>query len=218
MTAPGARGSWKGSRASGKSAILGGLFGMAGGAILGSAMPVVGRVAGRAWKAVTAGTLEKTLIRAGMEDVLKAAQAAARSGDTHAVEMMMTQMEASLAAEDAAILRKQLSEKLEEALGHPPGRAELIKDPEKSLDQEQLLIASGKKESGLTKEELEAELDVVSRSEPQISDEPGYVEEVDLGNGHKWRRTEDDTWCRFTKASICRGKIPRRAEDRHRTR
>ncbi len=193
----------------GKSAILGGLFGMAGGAFLGSAMPVVGRAAGRAWKAVTAGTLEKTLIRAGMEDVLKAAQAAARSGDTHAVEMMMTQMEASLAAEDAAILRRQLSEKLEEALGHPPGRAELIKDPEKSLDQEQLLIASGKKESALTKEELEAELDVVSRSEPQISDEPGYVDEVDLGNGHKWRRTEEGTWCRFTKASNCGTKIPR---------
>ncbi len=193
----------------GKSAILGGLFGMAGGAFLGSAMPVVGRVAGRAWKAVTAGALEKTLIRAGMEDVLKAAQAAARSGDTHAVEMMMTQMEASLAAEDAAILRRQLSEKLEEALGHPPGRAELIKDPEKALDQEKLLTASGKKESALTKEELEAELDVVSRSEPQISDEPGYVDEVDLGNGHKWRRTEEGTWCRFTKASNCGTKIPR---------
>jgi len=186
----------------GKAALLGGLFGMAGGAVLGSAMPVVGRVAGRAWKAVTAGTLEKTLIRAGMEDVLKAAEAAARSGDSHALEMMMTQMEANLSTEDAALLRKQLGKKLEEALGHPPGRADLMRD------QEKLLAASGNKESDLTKDELDAELDVVARSEPQISNEPGYVDEVDLGYGHTWRRTEEGTWCRFTRKSLCGTKIP----------
>jgi Domain of unknown function (DUF4157) len=186
----------------GKSALLGGLFGLAGGAVLGSAMPVVGRAVGGLRKALTAGSLEKSLIRAGMGDILKTAQAAARSGDTHAVEMLINQMEGHLAAEDAALLRQQLREELTQVLEHPPGRAEFAKE------QEALLKASGAKEEGLAQAELEAELDVVSRSEPQISTEHGYVDEVDLGNGHTWRRTEEGTWCRFTKKSLCGTKIP----------
>jgi hypothetical protein len=186
----------------GKSALLGGLFGLTGGAVLGSAMPVVGRTAGGLWKAVTASSLEKSLIRAGMEDILKSAQAAARSGDSRAVDMLIAKMEGRLSAEDAALLRQQLREKLTEVLGHPPGRAELAKE------QEALLKASGAKDEGLSQAEQAAELDVVSRSEPQISNEPGYVDEVDLGNGHTWRRTENDTWCRFTKKTLCGTRVP----------
>jgi hypothetical protein len=100
----------------GKSALLGGLFGLTGGAVLGSAMPVVGRVVGGLRKALAAGSLEKSLIRAGMGDILKTAQAAARSGDAHAVEMLISQMESKLAAEDAALLRQQLREELMQAL------------------------------------------------------------------------------------------------------
>ena len=186
----------------GKSALLGGLFGLAGGAVLGSAMPVVGHALGGLRKALTAGALEKSLIHAGMGDILKTAQAAARSGDAHAVEMLISQMESHLAAEDAALLRQQLREELTEVLGHPPGRAEVAKE------QEALLKASGARDEGLAHAELEAELDIVSHSEPQISTEHGYVDEVDLGNGHTWRRTEEGTWCRFTKKSLCGTKIP----------
>jgi len=186
----------------GKSALLGGLFGLTGGAVLGSAMPVAGRAAGGLWKAVAAGSLEKSLIRAGMEDVLKSAQAAARSGDSHAVDMLIAQMEGRLSAEDAALLRQQLREKLTEVLGHPPGRAELAEE------QIALLKASGAKDEGLSQAEKAAELDVVSRSEPQISTEPGYVDEVDLGNGHSWKRRADGTWCRFSTPSLCGTTIP----------
>jgi hypothetical protein len=44
---------------------------------------------------------------------------------------------------------------------------------------------------------------MVRRSQPQPTQEPGYVDEVDLGNGHRWRRREDGTWCRFTERSLC---------------
>jgi hypothetical protein len=116
--------------------------------------------------------------------------------------MLIAKMEGRLSAEDAALLRQQLREKLTEVLGHPPGRAELAKE------QEALLKASGAKDEGLSQAEQAAELDVVSRSEPQISNEPGYVDEVDLGNGHTWRRTENDTWCRFTRKTLCGTRLP----------
>jgi hypothetical protein len=188
----------------GKSALLGGLFGLAGGAALGSAMPVVGRAAGGLRKALTASSLEKSLIRAGMGDILKSAQAAARSGDTHAVDRLIAQMEGHLAAEDAAVLRQQLREELTEVLGHPPGTAAPAEE------ERALLNASSAVEDGakLTAEQKAAESNIVARSEPQISHEPGYVDEVDLGNGHVWRRTEEGTWCRFTQRSICGTKIP----------
>jgi hypothetical protein len=186
----------------GKSALLGGLFGLGGGAILGSAMPVAGRAVSGLWKAVSAGSLEKTLVRAGMEDVLKSAQAAARSGDVHGVELLTSQMEAHLAPEEAALLRQQLREKLAEVLGHPPGRAPLLEG------EKELLAASSGEKPVLSVAELKTEHDVVSRSEPQLSNEPGFVDEVDLGNGHTWRRTEDGTWCRFTRKTLCGTKIP----------
>jgi hypothetical protein len=186
----------------GKSALLGGLFGLAGGVVLGAAMPVAGRAIGGLRKALTASTLEKSIIRAGMEDMLKSAQAAARKGDIQAVERLSSHMEASLAPEEAALLRQQLRDKLAEVLGHPPGRAALVEGEEK------LLASSGRKESGLTDAELNAERDVVSRSEPQSSLEPGYVDEVDLGNGHTWRRTDEGTWCRFTLKTLCGTEIP----------
>ena len=100
----------------GRSALLGGLFGLAGGAVLGSAMPVVGRAVGGLRKALAASSLEKGLIRAGMGDVLKAARAAARSGDARGVEIFVSQMESHLAGEDAALLRQQLRDELMQAL------------------------------------------------------------------------------------------------------
>src|SRR5262249_5016921 len=39
--------------------------------------------------------------------------------------------------------------------------------------------------------------------------DPDYVDEVDLGNGHTWRRKEDGTWCRFTKKTLCNTTIPK---------
>jgi hypothetical protein len=196
------RGIMEGLARVGRSALLGGLMGMGGGAVLGSAMPVVGRAASRLWKPVSAGGLEKTIIRAGMEDVLKLAQAAASKGDARTVESIVREMETRLGPEEAALLRQQLREQLAEVLGHPPGQAELREG------QKGLLAQSGMKDTGLLDAELNNELNVVGRSEPQISSEPGYVDEVDLGNGHTWRRTEEGTWCRFTTKTLCGTKIP----------
>jgi hypothetical protein len=55
----------------------------------------------------------------------------------------------------------------------------------------------------------QAETDLVAASEPRPSTVEGYVDEVDLGNGHTWRRREDGTWCRFTLPDLCGTRIRR---------
>lgn len=45
---------------------------------------------------------------------------------------------------------------------------------------------------------VDAELDVVRRSQTRPSRHPDYVDEVDIRNGHVWRRRHDGTWCRFS--------------------
>jgi hypothetical protein len=188
----------------GHAALLGGLTGLAGGAVLGAAMPVIGRGASRVWDAVANQSMEKTLERAGAQDLLNSARAAASRGDVAEVNRLADQLEALLNPEEARLLRQQLGDQLTERLGHPPGTAT------PPAENRALLDASRTVEDGakLTPEQKAAELDIVARSEPQISREPGYVDEVDLGNGHVWRRTEEGTWCRFTTKSLCGTTIP----------
>jgi hypothetical protein len=58
------------------------------------------------------------------------------------------------------------------------------------------------------------ELDLVMKSEkraiPDAGD--GYVFEVDLGNGHRWKGKADGTWCRFsTTPTNCTALVPSRS-------
>ncbi len=52
----------------------------------------------------------------------------------------------------------------------------------------------------LPKELADQELDIVRRAEktPIVDQRDGYISEVDLGNGHKWKGKEDGTWCRHS--------------------
>ena len=52
----------------------------------------------------------------------------------------------------------------------------------------------------LPKNLADQELDIVKRAQkkPIKDDSEGYINEVDLGNGHKWREKLDGTWCRFS--------------------
>jgi hypothetical protein len=50
---------------------------------------------------------------------------------------------------------------------------------------------------------LEHELEAVADSPSRPSTIPGYVEEVELENGHVWRRRADGRWCRFSDGGHC---------------
>ncbi|GAB4284067.1 MAG: hypothetical protein Kow0092_38660 [Deferrisomatales bacterium] len=71
--------------------------------------------------------------------------------------------------------------------------------------QRALLARSGRKPAHrMTRAEMGAEIDVASRAPRRPSRTAGYVEEVDLPNGHTWRRRADGTWCRFsTRPGLC---------------
>lgn len=75
--------------------------------------------------------------------------------------------------------------------------------PDLSSDQQKLLAATGdldKYPGTLPKDLADQELDIVKRAEknPIKDSSEGYINEVDLGNGHKWREKLDGTWCRFS--------------------
>ena len=190
----------------GEAALLGGLTGAVGGAVLGAALPVLGRGGKMLWSTVTGRTLERTLDRAGMTDTLKAARAAARSGEPGSiekVEALATRLEAHLEPSEITALRQELGAELRATPGRPPGTATASKQQAHLIDESATIPAP----SG---EHLEAELDVVGRSAPQPSREPGYVDEVELENGHVWRREPEGTWCRFSAKTLC-GTKPRKS-------
>jgi hypothetical protein len=165
-------------------------------------MPVAGAGASKLWGAVAGQSIETTLAKAGAKETLEAARAAARRGDAAEVEKLFGKLETHLSADEANALRQQLNKELTGALGHPPGRAEPTEAQAKVLAETKTL--DGDK---LSPTQLEAEKDIVRRSDPQPSTLEGYVDEVDLGNEHTWRREPEDTWCRFSRRSICGTKI-----------
>jgi hypothetical protein len=115
------------------------------------------------------------------------------------VDRLTAQLEPHLSSEEAVALRGQLYQNLREALGYPPGTARAASDR-----QVRLLAESGALDDGLQPAHLEAEFDIVRRSETRPSTAPGYIDEVDLGNGHTWRRQSDGTWCRFSNPNPTR--------------
>lgn len=195
------KGIWSGLLQAGRAAIAAGLTGMATGGVLGSATHAAGAGLSKLSRAAFHQGVDKTLARAGASELLAMARNAAQHGEGLEVTRLMDQMEAHLSSEEANILRRDLNAQLRENLGHPPGTAKPA-----NPGQQELLRQSGLKDSGsvLSNEELEAEHFIVENSQPQISTEPGYADEVDLGNGHTWRRAEDGTWCRFTMKSLCK--------------
>jgi hypothetical protein len=65
----------------------------------------------------------------------------------------------------------------------------------------------------LDEQSLAAERRLRDRRTPRRSGEPGYDVEVDLGNGHVWRRRERDAqWCRFSR-KFCEPVPPGVADD-----
>ena len=78
-----------------------------------------------------------------------------------------------------------------------PGRT-----PPKKLDG--LGETASKPGNKLTPREIDLELDAVGRGRRRPSTVPGYVDEVELPNGHTWRREPAGNWCRFSSTpSVC---------------
>jgi hypothetical protein len=55
----------------------------------------------------------------------------------------------------------------------------------------------------LPKDLADRELDIVKRAQkrPVKEGTDGYINEVDLGNGHTWKEKLDGTWCRFSNGA-----------------
>jgi hypothetical protein len=149
-------------------------------------------------------SVDRAVERAGSEAAaaLDAARRAAREGNQEEARRLLSQLEEQvedLTPEQARLLRAELG--LDTPAGlRPPGAVEQPDARQVRLLEESGLVESGGK---LTQEQLDNELAMVRRSQPQPTQEPGYVDEVDLGNGHRWRRREDETWCRFSPPSLC---------------
>jgi len=75
--------------------------------------------------------------------------------------------------------------------------------PDLTVEEQRLLQTTGDWDGKLPKHLADQELDIVRRAEktPIQDTGDGYIYEVDLGNGHRWKGKgkEDGTWCRFSK-------------------
>jgi hypothetical protein len=75
--------------------------------------------------------------------------------------------------------------------------------PELSPEEQTLLQMTGDPDrypGKLPKDLADKELQLVARAEKTAIEDAGdgYIYEVDLGNGHKWKQKGDGTWCRFS--------------------
>ena len=78
--------------------------------------------------------------------------------------------------------------------------------PDLSSAEQKLLATTGdliKYPGTLPKELADQELDIVKRAKKsRIKDSSdGYINEVDLRNGHRWKEKLDGTWCRFSNGA-----------------
>ena len=65
------------------------------------------------------------------------------------------------------------------------------------------LLNGGRADAVPSVEQIDTELAAVQRTEPKKLPNGEYVEEVQLPNGHTWRRTSKGDWCRFSDGRIC---------------
>ncbi len=195
------RGVWQGIVKVGEAAVIGGLTGLGGGLIMGGALPIGGAAASRMWTAVAGDSVERIVADAGQ----RARMLLSRTRESIAQENF--DQARRLLGELEEHLSPQQARRLREAIGMD-GR--MLTEGHNLVDsltahQRELLEQSGTIQNGadLPQEMLDNELDMVRRSRAQSTDEPGYIDEVDIGNNHKWRRREDGTWCRFSTTSLC---------------
>ena len=165
MTSPGTwrRGIWRGLVQVGEAALQAGLTGLISGGLIGAALPVIGAGWTRVSDALATRAIEDTLSRAGMSQTLTAARTAARAGDVATVDRLLLQLEDRLAEDQVRVLRRQIYGDLQAAVGGGPlGRAQ----PTEA--QSRLLAETSAVDDGarLSREQLDAELDVVRRSRP----------------------------------------------------
>lgn len=109
------RGIWQGLLRVGQAALIGGLSGLAAGAVLGAAIPVVGAGLRRAADRVLGASVERVLAKAGATETLEAARSAMRAGNTAEGERLFAQLEKHLSAEQANVLWRDLSQLAEAA-------------------------------------------------------------------------------------------------------
>ncbi|MCB8986615.1 MAG: AHH domain-containing protein [Ardenticatenaceae bacterium] len=175
---------------------------------MGATLPIAGAGARRVRDAVLRNSVDRAMERAGSHAVetLDAARRAARAGNQDEARRLMNQLEEHLTPDQVRVLRTELNLDVPGSV-HPPQAVEPPDTRQTRLLEESRAVASG---VDLTQEQLENELAIVRRSQPQPSHESGYVDEVDLGNNHVWRRKADDgTWCRFSGVkSLCGTHIP----------
>jgi hypothetical protein len=85
-----------------------------------------------------------------------------------------------------------------------PTRPRAEHEPPTSPGEREVLANTAAKEGAdLSRQELRAELDAVGRAKPRKISSGDYVEEVELPNGHTWRRNKAGRWCRFSNGEFC---------------
>jgi len=81
-----------------------------------------------------------------------------------------------------------------------PGDEE-IPDPRLAPPEEALLARTRRGKPDLST--MESELEIAQRLPRRPSTDPDYDEEIELPNGHKWRRRRGGGWCRFSGGDGC---------------
>jgi len=154
----------------------------------------VGSALGRVSHAL--GTIGERLVKFGEEIVERFL---GRTGGRAAAKV--EQKAAQAAGREAA----ELAEREGISAGRGAGAAEREaaaarpQSPSSPAERAALVSSASKEGSALSKTELDTELALAQRSGPRASTKAGYVDEVELPNGHVWRRTKEGRWCRFSE-------------------
>jgi hypothetical protein len=83
----------------------------------------------------------------------------------------------------------------------PPEVAAAGKKLQPANSGEARILEGGKGDAVPSPEQIESELSIVERSPTRRL--PNGEEEVELPNGHTWRRSADGNWCRHSNGPIC---------------
>jgi hypothetical protein len=78
-----------------------------------------------------------------------------------------------------------------------------LENAQTTEQKETLKKTAPKSGDEMTPQELAQELTLVMKGKRRPSTMKGYVEEVELPNGHTWRKKESGAWCRFSIKGFC---------------